>query len=120
VLGEGFAMPTNRCEDDHQQRQPGVKEVREFPLEVIRSHDGRNATVFKLFDKQIEQLLTLETRKVTTMMQVIRQFVKEEEGLAAAEYAMLLTLIAVALIGAIGLFRAAIQTAFTTATTALS
>ena len=34
------------------------------------------------------------------MMHVIRQFVKEEEGLAAAEYAMLLTLIAVALIGA--------------------
>jgi len=54
------------------------------------------------------------------MMQVIRQFVKEEEGLAAAEYAMLLTLIAVALVTAIGLFRAAIQAAFTTATTALS
>ena len=54
------------------------------------------------------------------MIQVIRQFVKEEEGLAAAEYAMLLTLIAVALIGAIGTFRGAIQTAFTSATTALS
>jgi Flp pilus assembly pilin Flp len=64
--------------------------------------------------------INIETRKVTTMMQVIRQFVKEEEGLAAAEYAMLLTLIAVALIGAIGTFRGAIQTAFSNATTALS
>jgi len=54
------------------------------------------------------------------MMQTIRQFVKEEEGLAAAEYAMLLTLIAVALIGAITAFRNAIQTAFNSATTALS
>ena len=54
------------------------------------------------------------------MMQTIRQFVKEEEGLAAAEYAMLLSLIAVALIGAITAFRNAIQTAFNAATTALS
>lgn len=54
------------------------------------------------------------------MLNVIRQFVKEEEGLAAAEYAILLTLIAVALITAVGLFRAAIEGAFTTATAALS
>ncbi len=31
------------------------------------------------------------------MLNVIRQFVKEEEGVAAAEYAILLTLIALAL-----------------------
>jgi pilus assembly protein Flp/PilA len=54
------------------------------------------------------------------MMQAIRQFVKEEEGLAAAEYAMLLTLIAVALIGAITAFKNAIASAFNTATTNLS
>ena len=39
------------------------------------------------------------------MMKVIRQFVKEEEGLAAAEYAILLTLIAVALVTAVTTFR---------------
>ena len=54
------------------------------------------------------------------MMQTIRQFVKEEEGLAAAEYAMLLTLIAVALITAITAFKNAIQGAFSNATNALS
>jgi Flp pilus assembly pilin Flp len=54
------------------------------------------------------------------MLNAIRQFVQEEEGLAAAEYAILLTLIAVALIAAVTAFRAAIQAAFTAATTALS
>jgi pilus assembly protein Flp/PilA len=58
--------------------------------------------------------------KVHTMLNAIRQFVKEEEGLAAAEYAILLTLIAVALIGAVTAFRVAITNAFTAATTALS
>lgn len=46
------------------------------------------------------------------MLNAIRQFVKEEEGLAAAEYAILLTLIAVALITVVGNFRAAIVRAF--------
>lgn len=54
------------------------------------------------------------------MLNVIRQFVKEEEGLAAAEYAILLTLIAVALVTAVTTFRNAIVTAFGNATTALS
>ena len=54
------------------------------------------------------------------MLNAIRRFVKEEDGLAAAEYAILLTLIAVALIAAVTAFRAAIEGAFATATTALS
>ena len=54
------------------------------------------------------------------MLSAIRRFVKEEDGLAAAEYAILLTLIAVALITAVTAFRDAIATAFGTATTALS
>jgi Flp pilus assembly pilin Flp len=54
------------------------------------------------------------------MLNVIRQFIKEDEGLAAAEYAILLTLIAVALVTAVTTFRNAIVTAFGNATTALS
>jgi len=54
------------------------------------------------------------------MLNAIRQFVKEEEGLAAAEYAILLTLIAVALITAVTTFRGAIETSFGNATAALS
>jgi Flp pilus assembly pilin Flp len=54
------------------------------------------------------------------MLNVIRQFVKDEEGLAAAEYAILLTLIAVFLITAVGTFRDAIAAAFGRATTALN
>lgn len=49
------------------------------------------------------------------MLNVIRQFVKEEEGLAAAEYAILLTLVAVALITVVGNFRDAIIRAFNAA-----
>jgi Flp pilus assembly pilin Flp len=59
-------------------------------------------------------------RKVNMMLSVIRQFMKEEDGLAAAEYAVLLTLIAVALVTAVTTFRGAIVTAFGNATTALS
>jgi Flp pilus assembly pilin Flp len=54
------------------------------------------------------------------MLNVIRQFVKEEEGLAAAEYAMLLALVAVALIAGITAFRDAIIAAFAAATGALT
>ena len=54
------------------------------------------------------------------MLNAIRRFVKEEDGLAAAEYAILLTLIAVALIAAVTAFRQAIEGAFAAATLALS
>ena len=53
------------------------------------------------------------------MLNAIRRFVKEEDGLAAAEYAIMLTLIAVALIVAVTAFRVAIEGAFTAATNAL-
>ena len=46
------------------------------------------------------------------MLNAIRRFVKEEDGLAAAEYAILLTLIAVALITIVGTFKDAIVRAF--------
>ena len=54
------------------------------------------------------------------MLNAIRQFVKEEEGAAAAEYAILLMLITVALVAVITPFSTAIQGVFTAATTALS
>jgi Flp pilus assembly pilin Flp len=59
-------------------------------------------------------------KEIIAMLNVIRQFVKEEDGLAAAEYAMLLALIAVFLITAITTFRNAIATAFGQATAALT
>ena len=54
------------------------------------------------------------------MLNAIRRFVKEEEGLAAAEYAILLTLIAVALIVAVTAFKDAIVLAFNNATAVIS
>jgi pilus assembly protein Flp/PilA len=54
------------------------------------------------------------------MLNAIRRFVKEEDGLAAAEYAILLTLIAVALIAAVTAFRVAIENAFAAATGTLN
>jgi Flp pilus assembly pilin Flp len=62
------------------------------------------------------ETITLHKRKVTAMLNAIRQFVKEEEGLAAAEYAILLTLVAVALIVSVGAFRDGIIRAFQAAT----
>jgi pilus assembly protein Flp/PilA len=53
--------------------------------------------------------------RINTMLNVIRQFVKEEEGVAAAEYAILLTLIALALTVAVTGLETAISGAFTRA-----
>ncbi len=49
------------------------------------------------------------------MLNAIRQFVKEEDGASAAEYALLLTLITLLLVAALGTLDAAIQGAITTA-----
>lgn len=49
------------------------------------------------------------------MLNVIRQFVKNEEGATAAEYALLLALITVVLVGAVTGLSTAIGTAMTTA-----
>lgn len=54
------------------------------------------------------------------MLNAIRQFVKEEEGASAAEYALFLALITAALASVVGLLGGAISTAVTNATTAIS
>src|SRR5690348_11887601 len=84
-----------------------AKEVREFQLGawVARWSDRENVR------DSSSQTIT-RTRKVTTMMQTIRQFLREEDGVAAAEYAILLGMIAVALITAVTNFRTAIQNVF--------
>jgi Flp pilus assembly pilin Flp len=45
------------------------------------------------------------------MLNVIRQFVKEQEGASAAEYAVLITLITLFLVASVGGLGAAIQAA---------
>ena len=55
-----------------------------------------------------------------TMMHSIRQFVKEEEGATAAEYALLLALITVALIGTVKGLSNAIGGAMTAAAGAIN
>ena len=47
------------------------------------------------------------------MLNAIRQFVKEEDGLAAAEYAIMLSLVAAALIAVVVTFRQSIEGVFT-------
>ena len=53
--------------------------------------------------------------KVNTMVNAIRRFVKEEEGAAAAEYAMLLALITLGIITAMTLLATNIGIAITDA-----
>lgn len=43
------------------------------------------------------------------VLQVVREFVKEEEGASAAEYALFLTLITLALVASVGALDTAIQ-----------
>ena len=47
------------------------------------------------------------------MKAVLRRFFKDERGLEASEYALLLALIAIAIVAAIGALRVAIQGEFT-------
>jgi pilus assembly protein Flp/PilA len=54
------------------------------------------------------------------MLNAIRRFVKEEDGASAAEYALLVGLITVAMATTVVLFGAAITTAITNATTAIA
>lgn len=49
----------------------------------------------------------------------IKRFLKDEEGANMVEYALLVALVGVLLIGTIALLRGGITTAFTNATTAL-
>ncbi len=54
------------------------------------------------------------------MLNAIRQFVKEEEGASAAEYALLLALITVALGAVVGALGGAISGAVVNATNAIT
>ena len=49
------------------------------------------------------------------MVNVIRQFVKEEDGASAAEYALLLAIITLGIVGAVQLLGTNISTAVTNA-----
>ena len=49
------------------------------------------------------------------MLNIIRQFVREEEGASAAEYALLLVIITLGIVGAVTLLGTNITTAITTA-----
>ena len=59
-------------------------------------------------------------RKGTTMLNAIRQFVKEEEGASAAEYALLVGLITAAMALTVTGLGTAIQGAIGAATVAIS
>jgi len=59
-------------------------------------------------------------RKVTTMLNAIRQFVKDEEGASAAEYALLVGLITVAMATTVVTFGNAISGAIAAATNAIA
>lgn len=54
-------------------------------------------------------------RKVSIMFKVIRQFMKEEEGASAAEYAILLSLIALGMVAGTSLLGNAIGNSLTAA-----
>jgi len=56
---------------------------------------------------------------MSTLKNTLRRFVREEEGASLAEYALLLGVITVALIGVITTFRQSIANIFTKTTTTL-
>jgi len=54
------------------------------------------------------------------MLNVIRQFVKEEEGASAAEYALLLALITLGIVGAVTALGGSITTALNAASATIN
>jgi Flp pilus assembly pilin Flp len=57
----------------------------------------------------------MAVERMYTMLNVIRRLVRQEEGVAAAEYAVLLALIALVLVAAVTQLEGAISGAFTRA-----
>ena len=95
------------------------KEVREFPIGVsgrrLRVSYAKCAGCFERHNQ-----ITLPKRKVDTMLNAIRRFVKEEEGASAAEYALLLALITGAIALLVQGLGTAIGGALTAATNAIT
>jgi pilus assembly protein Flp/PilA len=65
---------------------------------------------------QETETITLHKRKVTTMLNAIRQFVKDEEGASAAEYALILALVTAGMAAAASALGNAVTGAISTAT----
>ena len=71
----------------------------------------RRARPFEMFRKTINN----PSKKVNTMLNAICRFVQEEEGASAAEYALLLVVITLGIVGAVTLLGTNITTAITNA-----
>jgi len=84
----------------------------------ISTDESRRAKAFEMFRKT--EPITIDKGKVNTMLNVIRQLVKDEKGAAAAEYALFLALITVVLAATVGPLGTAIQGVVTAATGAIS
>jgi len=69
---------------------------------------------------QETETITLHKRKVTTMLNAIRQFMKEEDGASAVEYAILLGIMGVAVAALVIPLGAAVGTSLTNATTSIT
>jgi pilus assembly protein Flp/PilA len=95
-----------------------VKEVREFPIILVSRDEGRRIKAFDMFRKT--ESLTNTKERWNAMLNAIRQFVRDEKGAAAAEYALFLALITVALAATVGPLGTAISGVVTGATAAIS
>src|SRR5262245_11877739 len=85
-----------------------------IPDELSWSRMKVGAQMFsRCFERQNQN--TKIKRKVNTMLNVIRQLVKEEDGASAAEYALLLVVITLGILGAVQLLGGNITTAINTA-----
>jgi pilus assembly protein Flp/PilA len=111
-LADGLHMPVPNayaamCCDNSREGGEGI------PDQFDQSRMKVGAQSFR--DVSKERTLNKTKRKVITMLNVIRQFVKNEQGATAAEYALLLALITVVLVGAVTGLSGAIGGAMTTA-----
>jgi pilus assembly protein Flp/PilA len=87
--------------------------VREFPIGFMSVAVKMACKSFR--DVSKEKTHNKNHRKVNAMLNFICQFVKEEEGASAAEYALLLVVITLGILGAVQLLGGNITTAINTA-----
>ena len=88
--------------------------------EVI--HPGRRkvTTILRQHNEPNLKGIIIATKRRHEMKDMLKRFVREEEGASAVEYGLLVGLIAVVIIGAVQLLGTNINTAFTTAAGAIS
>ena len=115
--GSGKEKSCGQCGDPSEHNHPGEGGEKIPERGEVSCLEWGLRSVFKQIHKHQPQTVT--QRKVTTMLNLIRQFVKQDEGATAPEYGLMVALIAAVIVGTVTTIGTQLNAVFTTVSTAL-